>query len=145
MATWSWPSVHTNKQLENQRISLCFLTNSSQNPDVKFFWKIVSKTFKKLTTIVPDRLGTPSGHGGTYKTQIFGNYMFVKMATGFPAISIQPWPTLAWIKNTYNIIYEPKTEPRQCLKKALLNNILYYSFFGVWFSWNWQNSLSPEI
>ena len=25
---------------------------------------------------------------------IFGHYMFVKMATGFPAICIQPWPTL---------------------------------------------------
>ena len=58
------------------------------------FKKILPKTFKKLTIIFPDRLGTPSGHGGTYKTQIFGNYMFVKMATGFPAISIQPWPTL---------------------------------------------------
>ena len=59
-----------------------------------FFEKLCSKTFTKLTTMLPDRLGTPAVQLGTYKTHIFGHYMFVKMATGFPAICIQPWPTL---------------------------------------------------
>ena len=37
--------------------------------------------------MLPDRLGTPAVQLGTYKTHIFGHYMFVKMATGFPAVA----------------------------------------------------------
>ena len=95
--TWSWSSVWTYKRLENLRNSLCSLMFPYQKQlksKCQVFWKLCSKTFTKLTTMLPDRLGTPAVQLGTYTTHIFGHYMFVKMATGFPAICIQPWPTL---------------------------------------------------